>query len=172
MHKITKLFGVLALTAGCMQEPDTLATSTPASTQAEASQATPPSASSNTVEVTVDSSFAGVQFAWNSNGAETFIRYRPVIQDGQMYICGAYTNRGGSIFNRLGRQAVTGATIEMNGSTVLRGLQFFSIVSNANRGTQLVGTTARCRNTGLSPSEQELSTVQINVRRGQYRIQK
>ncbi len=172
MYKIMTFAGILALTTGCMQDTDTLATPTPPTTQTEAAQVTPLSASSNAPEVTVDDSFAGLQLAWDSNGAETFIRYRPVMQNGQMFICGTYTNRGGSIFNRLGRQALTGGTIEMNGNTVLRGLQFFNIVSNANRSANLVGTTATCRNTGLSPSEEEFATVRIDIPTGRYRIQK
>ncbi|MFA8441555.1 MAG: hypothetical protein ACEPO0_06775 [Yoonia sp.] len=171
MQKITTIIAVIAFTAGCMQEPESMASSTEA--PAEATDETPQATqSSDTLQVTVDDSFAGAGLQWDSNGAETFIRYRPVMENGQMYICGAYSNRGGSIFMRFGRMALSRSTVEMNGDTILRGLGFFNIVSIANREAELVGTTAFCRNTGLSPSREEFATVQIDVPTGRYRMQK
>ncbi|WP_100367307.1 hypothetical protein [Yoonia maricola] len=151
-----------------------MAAPTEASVQAaaETPQAEQISASTQSLEVTVDDSFAATGLQWNSNGAEIFIRYRPVMENGEMYICGAYSNRGGSIFSRLGRQAVNGSTVKMNGDTIMRGVGFFNVVSNANREAELVGTTAFCRNTGLSPSREEFATVQIDVPTGRYRIQR
>ncbi|MEJ8560110.1 hypothetical protein QTO30_01865 [Yoonia sp. GPGPB17] len=174
MHKFASIIAIIALTSGCMQNPGTAAVSseTPTQVNIETPQAEQASASSDTVQITVDDSFAGYVLQWDSNGAETFIRYRPIMENDQMYICGAYSNRGGSIFSRLGRQALNGSTVKMNGNTVMRGLGFFNVVSNANRQAELVGTTAFCSNTGLSPSREEFVTVRIDVPTGRYRIQK
>ncbi len=174
MHKFTSLIAIIALTSGCIEDPGALDTPTPASAtaQTETAPAEPVSRSSESLQVTVDDSFAASGLQWDSNGSELFIRYRPVMEDGQMYICGAYTNRGASIITRLGRQAMGRSTIKMNGETVLRGLSFFNIVSSANRATGLVGTTAFCRNTGLSPSKEEFATVRIDIPTGRYRIQR
>jgi hypothetical protein len=107
-------------------------------------------------------------FRWDRNG-EMLIRYRAVVVDGQLHICGAYSNRGGSSITRLGRQVLREATITMDGSSVLRNLQFFNVVSNANNSNGLVGTTASCVNTELTPTKAQVSTIEINIRSGRYR---
>jgi hypothetical protein len=127
--------------------------------------------SASALDVTVDDSFGGYGFNWDRTG-EMLIRYRPVLVDGEMYICGAYSNRGGANITRLGRQVMREASITMNGADVVRNLQFFNVVSSANNRTELVGTTASCMNTGLRPSNMDLSTVSIGIRSGRYRVRR
>ena len=125
--------------------------------------------SASALQVQVDGTFAGYGLQW-ARQAEMLIRYRPVIFEGEMHICGAYSNRGGTDITRLGRQVMREATIKMDGSTILRNLDFFNVVSSANNGVQLVGTTANCANTGLAVTSQQLSTVEIDIREGRYRV--
>ena len=124
--------------------------------------------SAHALEVQVTDNFAGYGFRWDRSG-EMLIRYAPVMVEGEMHVCGAYSNRGGTAITRLGRQVLREASITMGGRTVARNLQFFNVVSSANNGNNLVGTTASCINTGLSATDQELRTFQIDIRQGRYR---
>jgi len=125
-------------------------------------------ASSDTLEITVDDSFAVYAFTWDRIGSETYIRYRPVMENGQMYVCGALSTRGGSDIRKVSVQAMRRSTIEMNGSSIMRNMNFFNIVSNANLSSELVGTTASCQNSGLSPTQAEFQTVRLVVPSGRF----
>jgi hypothetical protein len=162
MHKLLTL-AAAAFTAGCMQDP---AASGRANAPAPQTQ---PVAAATSLDVTVDDSFGGSGLRWDRAGAETFVRYRPVMQDGEMYICGAYSNRGGGFINDVGRQAMNRGLIIMNGEVVLRRLAFFNLVSSSNRENDLVGVATNCRNTGLRPSNEDLATVTIRIPTGRYR---
>ena len=123
--------------------------------------------SANALDVQVDDTFGGMTMTWATNST-TLIRYRPVMHEGEMYICGAYSNNGGNNITRVGREVVREATIKMEGSTVMRNLDFFNVVSSANNSNGLVGTTASCRSTGLAPTNAQFSTVEIFIRGGRY----
>jgi hypothetical protein len=95
------------------------------------------------------------------------------MHDGELYICGAYTNAGGgSSLVRLGREAMRDARITMDGQTIVRNLSFFKTVSNANVSTRLVGATADCENTGLVPTEAQYATIRMVLREGRYRVRR
>lgn len=98
-------------------------------------------------------------------------RYRAVLFEGEMHICGAYSNRGrGAVTTRLGREVMREATMVMGDRTVMRNLSFFNVVSSANNGVGLEGTMANCATTGISVRPNELRNVRIEVREGRYRV--
>ena len=121
------------------------------------------------IEVQIDQSFDGFQFDWDRTGA-MMIRFAPVMHEGEMHVCGAYSNWGGAIITRLGRQVMREARITMNGQFIMQNLQFFSIVSNRHRDNWLDGQMANCVNTGLTPSDQDLKTFDIYIRDGRYSV--
>ena len=121
------------------------------------------------LEVQVDDTFGLYGFSWDRQG-EMVIRYRPVVHEDQLYICGAYSNRGGSgATTNLGRQVMREARMKMGDETIARNLTFFNIVSSSNNSTRLVGTTAKCRNTNRTAEGLDVTTVEIQIRNGRYR---
>ncbi len=126
-------------------------------------------AQSSALEVVVDQSFNGIRFDWDRTG-DMLIRYRPVIHEGELHVCGAYSNRGGRTFVRLGREVMRQASASVSGSTVVRNLSFFNVVSNANNSNGLEGQVANCVNTGRAATAAELGTFELNVRDGKYRV--
>ena len=107
---------------------------------------------------------------WSSQ-AEMMIRYRAVLFEDEMYICGAYSNRGGgAMITRLGREVMREATMVMGDRTVMRNLSFFNVVSSANNSVALEGTMANCVTTGISVQPAQLRSVRIDIRAGRYRV--
>jgi hypothetical protein len=128
--------------------------------------------SASALEVQVTDNFGYDGFQWDQRSS-MHIRYSPVMHEGVLYICGAYSNAGGGAsLARLGRQAMREARITMGGQTIARNMSFFRIVSNANVSNGLVGTTADCDSTGLTPTQAQLSTIRMELREGRYRVRR
>ena len=130
--------------------------------------ATPVAASDLTM--TVDEYFGWGGGGWES-GADYFYRYNGVIEDGELYVCGAFTSdvRGGRSY-RFGRALLREGWVEMNGEIILRNIEFFTLASNRHMSSELVGIEAQCKATGISATEDDILTMEIQFRSGRYTI--
>ena len=118
----------------------------------------------------VNSTFGSGGGSW-ADGTEILYRYNGVSIDGELYICGALSSRlsGGNSY-RFAQALLREGQIELGGQSILRNLSFFAMVSNDNIATQLEGTTASCKGTGLPAAGLDLSTLDVVFRQGRYRI--
>ncbi|WP_342075238.1 hypothetical protein [Yoonia sp. SS1-5] len=107
-------------------------------------------------------------FQWDGLGS-MLARFRAVMIDGELNICGAYTNSGGRKYSDLNREVMRQATIKMNGTRLLNDLRYFNVISNSQKDVYLEGSNAACRTTGIAATPEEIATVEIDVRSGTYR---
>lgn len=122
-------------------------------------------------DVRVDDSFGTFGFTWSRPpGAQMLIRFRPFIVDGELVVCGAYSNRGGPTITRLGREVMRAAQVKISGSTVMRDIRFFKVISNAQNSVGFVGSMAGCVNTERPTEQSELASFEIETRDGRYRV--
>ena len=126
--------------------------------------------SASAFEILVDDNFRGTGMR-SSRQSEIIIRYRAVLFEGDMYICGAYSSRGGATAStQMARQVMREADMVMGDQTVMRNLLFFNIVSSANNSVALDGAMANCASTGISAQPADLRSVRIDIRAGRYRV--
>jgi len=116
----------------------------------------------------IDDRFRGGTFDWSGNGS-TIVRWRAVLVDGKIGICGAWAARGGGNYNRLSRQAIADMRVERDGVTFMRGLSFFNAVGAAAYQTGLAGRTANCRITATPGTPKDLKTMRLQFTPQRYR---
>lgn len=98
--------------------------------------------------VVIDDNWAIGGLRWEGGG-ETKIAWRPVILEGELHICGAYSVKGGTRYNTLSREVIRQTYVRLNGDRLIRRASFFSILSSRHNATRFVGQTANCQGTGL-----------------------
>lgn len=116
----------------------------------------------------VDRSFDGISFDWSRIGG-MIIRYKAFISEGELVICGAYSNTGGRDQTRLGRQVMREAVAKLNGTRVRRNLSFFKTVNSSGNDVGLVGQETSCAGTGVAATQADLATFEVVIRSGRYR---
>lgn len=116
----------------------------------------------------IDDAFRWSSFGWDGNG-QTLVVWRPVIVDGKIAICGAYSSRGGSKYSNLSRQAVGDMRIDGPNGAFIRGLSFFNRVSNSQFEDQLRGAMANCRVTATSGTPADLRSYRLGFTPQRYR---
>jgi hypothetical protein len=126
-------------------------------------------AAAQTTEVNEQFRHHSVNWSGPSTGA-MLVRWRPVIVDGKIAICGAYANRGGSTFVRLGRQAIRNMWIDRNGTAFMRNLHFFAVDGSEAYTRGLIGERATCRVTNTPGTADSLSEFTFGYRAGRYRL--
>lgn len=118
--------------------------------------------------VVVDDSFAGGTFRWSDRGSMYF-RWRPVLNDGQIFICGVRANNASSNrTSRLNSAALRDAKIVLNDQRVMQGLDFFATANSAHVAQKLVGQTSNCRATSLAANT-DIGALRLEFRKGRYR---
>lgn len=163
--KIPALIAALSL-AGCVE------TTTSQSSVIEAPEgAAAATTAAGTIEDTplVSANFGGGSGNWDGFGSVIY-RFTTVVQDNEVFICGAYTGRGSSDIRKLSREVMRQARITADGQTIMHNLRFFNEVSNSNFVTNLVGVETNCRSTGKSADEVSLNNIRIETRDGRYRV--
>ncbi len=128
--------------------------------------------SASAFETPVDNNFR-ITGMGSDRQSQLLIRYRAVLFEGEMYICGAYSSRGSSrIASSFAREVLREGKMTMGETTVKRNLTFFNAVSSANNDTRLDGVMAQCLSTGISATPAELPSVRIELRSGRYRVRR
>ena len=122
-------------------------------------------------QLVVDDTFAGYSFKWSGTHSILF-RARPLIQDGQIFICGTYAFSGGSTRSKLARAVLKDAQAQMKGVTVRRNLTFFNSTSSRHFQTRLDGQPAACMAISADAGKYDLSSFEIKFRKGTYRVRK
>ena len=116
----------------------------------------------------INEQFRNAGFSWSRNGS-MLIKWRPVIVDGNIAICGAYASRGGSTIANLNRQAVRDMWIKRNGSSFMRDISFFAVQGTRAYGRRLQGDLANCRVTSTPGTPESLSEFSFGFEPGRYR---
>ena len=110
--------------------------------------------------------------SWN-RGAKLLVRYMPMNFDGKLGFCVAYVGNGGAQARKFHRAALDEARILMDGSTVMRNLRFGRAMSSAHMQTGGVGQPSKCKATRADfPNQASLSTLRLQFRVGQYKVEK
>ncbi|WP_108813645.1 hypothetical protein [Loktanella sp. Alg231-35] len=122
------------------------------------------------VNPVVTSEFGGGGLNWSRAGGVKF-RYTAIEQNGEVYICGAFTGRGPSGARKANRLVMREAKVTANGNLIMRSLRFFSEVSNGHWATDLIGVETSCGSTGQSVDALPLDAVRVELREGRYRVQ-
>lgn len=99
-------------------------------------------------------------------------RYTAIERNGEIYICGAFTGRGGPLIRKVSRAVMQQARVTANGETLLRTAGFFTEASNRNFSSQLVGVETNCRSTGQPAGAFPLASVRVEPRDGQYKVER
>ena len=120
-------------------------------------------------EMPVDSTFAGTSFSWSSVGG-LLLWARPIVSDGKVWVCGAYSFRGGSRQVKLGLAVLKEGRIKVGDQSIARDLRFFASVNSRYDDVKLVGQTAKCKNTGVDAASVDLNDFEISLRAGRYRV--
>lgn len=120
-------------------------------------------------QVTVDAGFRTEVFEWGGNG-RTRVAWRPVIVDGKIGICGAYSSRGGSKYANLSRQAVRDMRIDGDAGAFIRNLGFFAQVSSRSFDQGLRGEIANCRITATPGTAGNLAEFRFGFTPQRYRF--
>ena len=118
--------------------------------------------------VAIDDTFLVGGGKWDGLGS-IYMRFRPVVANGEILICGAYSSTGGSKYTRLNRQVVRGGKAVVGNRVLSNSLSFFNQVSNSHNAVELVGQTASCMNTGVAADGIDLNAIEFNFRSGRYR---
>ncbi|SEW01374.1 hypothetical protein SAMN04488515_0648 [Cognatiyoonia koreensis] len=120
-------------------------------------------------QTAITENFAGGELNWDGP-ARTQIRWAPVPSNGEILICGAYSNIGGTKITRLSRVVMQQSkVVDVNGNTVLNTLSFFNNISSAHYQSKLMGQMANCRSTGRPATQAELSGLRLDVKTGRIR---
>lgn len=127
-------------------------------------------ASSATAQQTaVTANWAGGELNWDGP-ARTQIRWAAIPSNGEVLICGAYSNIGGNKITRLSRVVMQGSRVlDANGSVVMNSISFFTNISSAHYQSKLEGQMAGCRSTGRPATDAELSGLRLDVKTGRIR---
>lgn len=122
--------------------------------------------------VTVDNTFGGGELRWDSRGGGVKFRYRPVVQDGIVYVCGAFATFGGPTQARLGREVMRQAQLQFQGRRIQRNLSFFNWVSSTGWEDTLIGREAECQSTDMPAANVDLSQFSVYIRSGTYSVRR
>lgn len=122
-------------------------------------------------QVQVDQSFGGSEFNWSGTGS-ILIRYRPIIVEGEIFVCGVYAFQGGATKARLAAAVMRDAQAKVNGQTILRNLSGFSSVSPQFYAASLDGQAANCIGSGDAGTTADLATFEMVFRSGKYRVRR
>ena len=120
-------------------------------------------------EMPVDSTFAGTNFSWSSVGG-LLLRARPIVSDGKVWVCGAYSFHGGSRQVKLGLAVLKEGRIKGGAQSNARDLRFFASVNSRYDDVKLVGQTSKCKNTGVDAASVDLDDFEISLGAGRYRV--
>lgn len=116
----------------------------------------------------IDERFRGGTFDWSGNGS-TLVRWRAILVDGKIGVCGAWSARGGGNYTRLSRQAIADMRVERDGVVFMRGLSFFNAVGAAAYQSGLEGRTANCRITSTPGTPADLKSMRLQFTPQRYR---
>lgn len=110
--------------------------------------------------VAVDNNFYVDTVDWDGAG-RVLIRWRPVLIDGKISICGAYAVRGGSLYSGLTRRAMRNIRAENGQGFMMPNMGFFRQVSSANYDSRAQGVQANCRVSSIAGSPADLQSMRL-----------
>lgn len=120
----------------------------------------------------VDNTYGGGEMRWDTRGGGVKFRYRPVVQDGTIYVCGAFATFGGPAQSRLGREVMRQAQLQFQGRRVKSNLSFFNWVSSTGWDDTLVGREVECRSTDMPAANVDLTQFSVYIRPGTYSVRR
>jgi hypothetical protein len=115
--------------------------------------------------IQIDDTWAGGELQWAQNG-RTKIRWRPVILEGELHICGAYASIGGPKYRRLSHAVMEQTSVKLDGSVIIRATTHFSLVNTRHYQSDFVGEAAACRATGIQATSDVFNRVELDVKTG------
>jgi len=108
------------------------------------------------------------QFRW-TGAASTMVRWKPMLLDGELLICGSYSTRGAGRFRGFGREMMQRTNVRLNGQVVKRGVSHFSSVQSQHMNSRMVGQPADCARLGRSGTDADLNNITLDYFNGPFR---
>lgn len=112
-------------------------------------------------QVVIDDNFEVYGFSWDGSG-RGLIRWRPVLIDGKIAICGAYSVQGGRKYVDLTRRAVRNLRASSDGGFFMPNMSFFRQVSSAHIADGATGQMANCRVSATEGTPADLFGFALN----------
>ena len=119
-------------------------------------------------QVAIDDNFAWSTFNWDGNG-RTLVVWRPILIEGNIAICGAFSARGGQKYSNLSRQAIRDMRIDGPNGAFIRNLSFLAQRGTAGYDARLKGEMANCRVTEIAGTQESLRTFKLGFTPQRYR---